>query len=124
MAKTVISNIEEEMLFVLARFLQESNKKFEDSPLRLSVSKAEFIDGIRNLRAVQKQERAVYKNLEHLEKKRFIKYTKTKELGLTRKGLNQYNDLNKSITKYMLILNRLESKNILMASKKAQTLLK
>lgn len=112
MAKTVISNTEEEMLFVLARFLQESNKQFEDSPLRISVSKAEFIDGIMKLKAVQKQERAVYKNLENLERKRLIKYTKTKELGLTRKGLNQYNDMNKSITKYMLILNRLESKNM------------
>lgn len=81
-----ISKKHEFILYALVRYLRKLNKRFEDKPLEASVSKIYFIRMVKDLRIAEKSVRSLYKNLEILEKKKFIKYDK-KTLRLTEKGL-------------------------------------
>ena len=62
------------MLYALMKYLIKLNKKYKDQPLEASVSKIDFIKLLQKLKIVEKSERGLYKNLEILEKKKFIKY--------------------------------------------------
>jgi hypothetical protein len=77
------------MLFVLGTFLRETNRRFKTAPLRVTISKAYFIDAILIMSLVGKKERSIYKNLELLEKDKFVVY-KDKNLRLSKKGFNIY----------------------------------
>jgi hypothetical protein len=83
-----------EMLFILGQFFRETNKRFGKANLKMSVSKAEFIDVIRGLKAVSTQERAIYRNLENLQKERYIVYGE-RSLRMSRKGYNEYERIRK-----------------------------
>jgi hypothetical protein len=113
----------EQMLFILGRFLSETDRRFKHAPLRISVSKVEFITTIEKLGIVKKKERAVYRNLEILEKKKYIAYKK-KNLSLTRKGYNNYKKMADSADWYSKIINELKTKKILKITRKIQTILK
>jgi len=84
-----MSKVVMRMLFILGTFLRETNKRFKSAPLKVTISKAYFIDAIISLKLVEKQERSIYKNLELLEKEKYVAY-KNKNLRLTKKGFNQY----------------------------------
>lgn len=77
---------QEFILYALMKYLSKLNKKFKDQPLAASVSKIDFIKLLKNLKIVEKSERSLYKNLETLEKKKYIQY-ENKFLKLTKKGL-------------------------------------
>ena len=72
--KTSPSSTSQDMLWILGLFLRESDRRFAKFPLGVSISKVEFIESIVKLKVTNKQERAIYKNLEELEKRKFIIY--------------------------------------------------
>lgn len=77
------------MLFILGQFFRETGKRFLQSPLKISLLKADFIDNIREMGILSKKERTVYKHLEDLQKDRYISYDE-KSLKITRKGYEEY----------------------------------
>lgn len=106
------------VLYSLGQYLKEANKKFEDQPLEVSVSKINFIRMMQNADIIKKAERSLYKNLEVLEKKRLINY-KNKFLSLNEKGLKKFNDMDSEISPYLHMLAAVKE-DISKYAKKAQ----
>ena len=73
------------MLYSLGAWFEEANKKIKNKSLKVSISKTTFIDLVKTAKFAKKQERALYKNLEILEKKKLLSYN-NKELKLTERG--------------------------------------
>ena len=117
-----LSGKKKEMLFILGQFFSETDRKFSQAPLSVSVSKAEFIDVIKHLSAVSKKERAIYKNLEELQKEKYVIYD-DRELLLSRKGFNEYEAILKEITSLNSISSKIEAQRITF-KRKVQTKLK
>ena len=68
----------------------------------------------------EKGERALYKNLEDLEKSRHISY-ENKILKLTNKGAGNYKKTKSQLSPYLNIIKIIESENLLKLTKKART---
>jgi DNA-binding PadR family transcriptional regulator len=111
------------ILFMLGVWYLEANKQIRNKNLEISISKSVFIDLVKKAQLATKKERAMYKNLENLEKKKFISY-KNRNLALTDKGLKFFNRLNKEISPYLSIISIISAKNPLSYTKKAQTVFK
>ena len=62
------------ILYALGRCYSLLNSKFQDKPLSVTVSKGAFIDMLLRAKSVAKQPRALYKNMEDLEKNKYIQY--------------------------------------------------
>ena len=77
------------MLYSLGQCYRQLNKRFEHAPLDVAISKATFIETLVASGLLGKTERAVYKNLEFLERKKLIVYA-SKELRFTERGYKQY----------------------------------
>lgn len=111
------------ILFTLGKWYQEANKKIKGKPLQVCISKKTFIELVNKADIAKKQERALYKNLETLEKKKLITY-KTRELLLTKKGKKLYDKINKQIAPYLDLYDKLKAKEPTSYTKKVQTILK
>jgi hypothetical protein len=111
------------MLFILGHFITETNKSFTNTPLELSVSKVDFIDAVMKLGVVSKKERAIYKNLEEIEKNKLALY-RNKQLSLTKKGQKEYLKIRKGIDPYLKALDEIKSSKIFGSAVKAQTRLR
>jgi len=111
------------ILFTLGRWFEEANEKIKDMHLQVSISKGIFIDLVKKAQFAKKQERALYKNLEILEKKKLIEY-KNKELELTKKGKKLYEEINKNLGPYFNVFNKLKEKDPISYTKKLQTIFK
>ena len=107
------------MLFVLGKLYEEANSKLKGRLLEVSVSKSAFIEIVKKGGLTKKGERALYKNLEGLEKSKMISY-ETKILKLTEKGLNFYSQINKELAPYINIIKIIESENMLKLTSKAR----
>ncbi|MBW2974725.1 hypothetical protein KY366_03310 [Candidatus Woesearchaeota archaeon] len=114
------TNVQNFILFTLGRWFEEANKKIKDKPLKVSISKTIFIDLVRTAGFAKKQERALYKNLEILEKKRLITYY-NKELELTAKGKKLYDEINKRLDPFFNVFKKLREKDPISYTKKVQT---
>lgn len=88
------------MLFMLGRVIEKSNKRFSTSPVEVRLSKIDFIKAMMKIKAVSKKERAMYKNLEALEKQKLISY-RNREMKITKKGMRKYQVLDKRIRPYL-----------------------
>ena len=62
------------ILYSLSKFYEHLNQPLEDKPLKLRTSKVAFIELLTKSKIIARQERALYKNLEILEKKKLIEY--------------------------------------------------
>lgn len=107
-----ISDISKEVLFVLGEFFKETDRRFSSAPLDVGVTKAEFIDAVRKTGAVKKQERALYKNLEELQRYRLIMYKKDKILRMSKKGLALYRKMSKDMERLLDMRIRIATKKI------------
>lgn len=103
-------------LYSLGQCYRQLNKRFDNAPLEVAISKSVFIETL--LQAMEKKERALYKNLELLQKKKLISYA-NKELRFTERGYKRFLKIQKSITPFVrheqfwsshLPDNRLQSK--------------
>ncbi len=88
------------ILHSLGHFYQSINQPLIEKPLKLQTSKIAFIELLLRSRILSKQERAVYKNLETLEKKRMIEYER-RMIRFTERGLKHLNQINKEIKPFI-----------------------
>ena len=70
------TKVQNYILFTLGKWFEEANEYIKDRPLEVSISKASFIEVVKTADFAKKQERALYKNLEILEKKKLINFNK------------------------------------------------
>ncbi len=117
----MLTNVERFILFALGEFCSQTNKKLNDRSLQLAVSKADFITIATRTQMTEKKERAVYKNLESLQAKKFVAYDE-KNLTLTNKGQKELEKVNTEIVPYLNIKEFLKSQDALKYAKKAQTM--
>jgi Mn-dependent DtxR family transcriptional regulator len=117
------SKVQNYILFTLGKWFEEANKKIKNSSLKVSISKTTFIDLVKTAKFAKKQERALYKNLEILEKKKLVEY-KNKELELTKKGKKLYEEINDSLKPFFNVFKKLKDKNPIGYTKKVQTIFK
>lgn len=110
------------ILYALYQFLREANKRFTDKPLKMSVSKIVFIEALKKTKIADKSERALYRNLEVLEKKKLIRY-ENKFLKPTKRGLNMFISMHREIFPY-LHATAILKKEAPRMSRKAQTYFK
>ncbi len=108
------------ILFSLGFWYKEANKKLEYKNLTVSISKALFIDIVKKAGIVEKQPRALYKNLELLEKNKLIKY-ENKSLSLTEKGDKIFNKIYEEHKPYINVIKLVTERDPLAYSKKLQT---
>ncbi|MBI5392118.1 hypothetical protein HZB00_03900 [Candidatus Woesearchaeota archaeon] len=115
-----LTNPQRFILYTLGIWQQEANKKFKDKPLEVAISKTIFIEVIKKAQFVEKQERALYKNLEMLEKQKLIIYAQ-KNLSLTEKGKRLFLKIHNDLSPYVFMHKVLNEKDPLRYSKKIQT---
>lgn len=108
------------MLFSLGYFYEHANKQFGNKPLKIVISKKVFIEIVKKSSITLKGERAIYKNLEVLEKKKYISY-QGKVLRLTKKGDKKYVSMKKIMQPYLNMMNILSAKDLLKYVKRSQT---
>ena len=106
-----LSGKKKEMLYILGQFFKETDKKFAEAPLSVSVSKAEFIDVIMSLTAISKKERAAYKDLESLGKEKYIIY-EGRMLMMSKKGFKEYADIIAENKRFNEITQKIEAHRI------------
>src|SRR3989344_3835046 len=74
------------MLFTLGEYYKTANKKVKINSMQVVIPKTDFIRLVQEAGIAEKQPRAIYKNLEILEKKKIIIY-KNKALMFTERGI-------------------------------------
>ncbi len=116
-----LTSVESFILFSLGEFYKKTNNKFTDKPLKLAITKSEFITIARKMNLAPKKERALYKNLETLETKKFVSYQE-KNLALTKKGQKAFQKISGQVTPYLSIKEILATENPLNYARKAQTI--
>ena len=111
------------MLFILGQYYRVMKKKFNIDFLEVVISKTDYISLVMKSGMVSKKERAIYKNLELLEKKKLVQY-KNKMLRLTPKGNRIFNEINKEIQPFIDVVETIENKRVIEYTKKPQTIFK
>lgn len=85
------------ILYALGHFYQSINQPLVDKPVTLQTSKITFIEHLLNSGIITKHERALYKNLETLEKAGLIAYD-NRMIKLTEEGLAALQRINTEIS--------------------------
>jgi len=88
------------VLYSLGLCYQQLNKRFEDKSLEASVSKVAFIDMALSSGLFAKKARALYKNLETLEKKKLIAY-EHKHIHFTQRGYVTFSRLVREVEPFV-----------------------
>ena len=89
-------------LYSLGECYNQLNKRFGGAPLQVFISKIGFIEVMIKSGLVEKKERALYKNLESLEKKKLI-YYENRNLRFTKRGFIHYNRIKKGIEPFLAV---------------------
>ncbi len=79
-----------------------------------------FINFVKKIKLIQKGERALYRNLEFLEKKKFIEYD-NQDIKITAKGKKFYKEVKEEIKPFLDIAKEMIPKKIISKTKKLQT---
>ena len=117
------TKVQNYILYSLGKWFEEANKKIKAKPLAVSISKVRFIELMKKAKFAEKQERALYKNLEILEKKKLVSY-KNKELELTEKGNKLFKKIEKDVIPYFKVIRTLKEKNPISYTRRLQTIFK
>ncbi|HSU72908.1 MAG TPA: hypothetical protein VLJ21_03610 [Candidatus Binatia bacterium] len=116
------TNVQKFILFTLGSWYLEANRRFDRAPVEIVISKATFIDLLMRANLAGKQARAVYKNLEDLEKQKFISY-RNRSLALTVKGQKMFEKIYRELRPYVNVIHALKQKDPLSYSRRVQTVL-
>ena len=90
------------ILYSLGKFYRQLNQPLEEKPVKLQTSKIVFIELLVLSEIVSKQRRALYKNLEMLEKKGLIMY-ENRMISFTKEGLDILSKINSEIEQFVKI---------------------
>ena len=115
-----LSKVHRLMLFTLGSWCHKAEKKFEGRPVEIAITKSVFISALMHAGIAGKKERALYRNLELLERKKLINY-KDRCLRLSARGLKMYQRISQNIEPFLHILDVLARTDPLSYSKKVQT---
>lgn len=113
-----LSRPQEFILFLLGRCYEHVSHKISD-PLEVGMRKCDFIALAKAAGLIQKSDRAMYKNLELLQKSRHVDY-RNNLLSLTKKGRNHYNATSSKVNPYINLAVALSSKDVLKCAKRNQ----
>ena len=97
-----LTRVEQQILFSLGRFYHFLNQPLIEKPLKLRTSKITFIEHLLSSGIISKQERALYKNLESLEKSKLIKYEQ-RMVRFTEAGLRELEKISQEIKNFISI---------------------
>ncbi len=111
------------ILYSLGKWFEEANKKIKAKHLKVSISKSLFIEVVMKSGIAKKQRRALYKNVETLEKRKFLTY-KNRELELTKKGERLFKQIDREMSPYINVYKKLKEKSPTSYTKKVQTVFK
>jgi coproporphyrinogen III oxidase-like Fe-S oxidoreductase len=111
------------ILFTLGQYYVQANEKLKKLPLEIVISKKVFIDIVRKANIAEKKERALYRNLETLEKKKLISYD-NRNLKLTPRGQKMFTKLNREYGPYLNLAKVLDKVDMRKYTTKAQTVFK
>lgn len=95
-----LNKTQQRILYALGHCYKKYNQQYQDKPLQFFVSKIGFIELIKQSDSIKKQDRALYKNLEILEKRKLIEYQE-KKIRLTQKGKIFFNKIEKEIKPFV-----------------------
>jgi hypothetical protein len=118
--KNTASQKQKFILFTLGRLQQELNKSLEEKHLQIFIPKYVFIELVQKAAITEKKSRALYKNLEALEKNKYISY-KGNNLALTNKGKKLYAKIYRQHEPYLKLIDILSKTDLMKYSKKSQT---
>ncbi|HIH24647.1 TPA: hypothetical protein HA251_06460 [Candidatus Woesearchaeota archaeon] len=118
-----LTKVQSFMLYALGTTYDQFSERFNGRPLAIAMNKVDFIDLVHAAKIASKKDRAVYRNLESLEKLKLIAYD-NKTLALTKKGIAAYQAIRKEMEPYFYIRDLLRSDDILKYTAKRQTVLK
>ena len=107
------------MLFVLGNLENKVSRDMQPRMLKVAVSKAAFIEILKKSGIAKTQERALYKNLEGLEKLKVIEYN-NKDLFLTEKGKYTFEKTRKALEYYLHVLKSIENEPLIKLTSKAK----
>ncbi|MBW3019024.1 hypothetical protein KY329_02460 [Candidatus Woesearchaeota archaeon] len=113
-----LSKPQEFILFLLGKCYDHVSHKISD-PLEVGMRKCDFIALAKAAGLVDKSDRAMYKNLELLQKTRHIDY-RNNLLSLTKKGRNHYSRTSNKVDPYINLAVALSSKDVLKFAKRNQ----
>ena len=85
-------------LYSVGQCHKQLNKRFDNAPLDVAISKSVFIETLLSS-GMKKKERAWYKNLELLEKRKLISYS-SKEIRFTERGYKAFLKVQSSIAPF------------------------
>ncbi|MBN2458298.1 hypothetical protein JXB31_04170 [Candidatus Woesearchaeota archaeon] len=108
------------ILFTLGRLYSELNSRLKDRHLRIAIPKYVFIELVQKANITEKKARALYRNLETLEKKKLISY-KNSCLALTDKGDRLYLKIRKEHEPFIRLSEILNDSDLMRYSRKSQT---
>jgi len=114
---------EQFMLFVLVNYYRRLNAKYKNKPIKVVISKMAFIEFLLNLHLTDIKERAIYKNLEKLEKKKLIEYD-NKIISITEKGFKMFEVIDKNIRPYFRAIHALKAHDPTKPTSKLRAVLK
>src|SRR3989338_1567678 len=107
------------ILFALGKCYQKCNQNLKSRMLEASISKSAFIEIVGKAGITKKKERALYKNLESLEKSKLILY-ENKNLKLTERGKKVFDKLNNKLYPYFNLTHVIDSTDPLKLTSKAK----
>ena len=108
------------ILFALGAYYNIMNSRLKDRNLVVSLSKVDFIRLILSSGVVDKQPRSLYKNLETLEKNRYIHY-ENKSLQFTEKGRRKFSHIEDELNPYFRIINTIKAEDVARYARNPQT---
>jgi len=114
-----LSDQQKFILFALGKCYQKCNQSLKAKMLEASISKSAFIEIVGKTQMAKKKERALYKNLESLEKAKLVLY-ENKNLKLSEKGQRIFEKINSKMHPYFNLLQIVESEDLLKLSPKAR----
>lgn len=115
-----LTKVQTLILFTLGRWYEEASRAIQGQPLDLAITKAVFIKALVRAGIAHKGERALYQNLEDLEKKKLVAY-ENKCLSLTERGRKRYSLVLKELEPYLSVIEVLQAKNPLTQARQVQT---
>ncbi|MAF34211.1 hypothetical protein CMO91_00020 [Candidatus Woesearchaeota archaeon] len=113
---------QEFILYVIGSCQEALDRKYAAAPISVRLSKQAFIQLALRSGVAKKQERALYKNMQNLEERKFIVY-ENKHLTLTGKGHKWYEQVKKKMGPYLLA-SRMIDTNVIAFMDKAPTMFK
>ena len=97
-----LTKTERLILYSLGQFYAQLTQPLQEKPIHLRTSKIACIAFLLHSNIIVKKERALYKNLEELEKKKLLEY-QNKMITFTEKGILVVKKINKDVEQFIKI---------------------